>query len=131
MTNNTSLQLGLEVLNKLDKPKTRRKIPYAHIYKQPNKSYRFKAIVHEEIAEVPSTRQSFKALIHIVPIEREKVEQHALLSINILFYAAWLLGAVAMIHYIDHDVRWLLCGLHIILGSTFWIIYKKLKQYME
>lgn len=67
------LKLGLEVLNKVPTEyKVRKKNPICHVYKQKDGSYRFKAIVHEELDGIPSTRQSFKAMINIIPIDNLK-----------------------------------------------------------
>jgi hypothetical protein len=64
-------QLGLDVLDdpmlKPTTPKPRRKNPTAHVYKQADGSYVFKAIVHEDAYGLQSTRESTKATIYIIP----------------------------------------------------------------
>jgi len=66
--NDKGINLGLDILNKLPVvQKQRKKNPSAHMYRQKDGSYKFKAIIHEDVDGIKATRQSFKAVISIIP----------------------------------------------------------------
>jgi len=98
----STLKLGLEVLDKLPAQKTRRKNPSSHVYKQNDGSYKFKAIVHEDAMGIQATRKSFKAMITVVPTSMPK-KPTTPITTQVLLFVSWLL-TVILAFYVDEKL---------------------------
>lgn len=127
--NGSPFNLGFGVLDNIKKP-PRRKKPYAHIYKQPDDSYRFKAIVHEEVDKVPSTRRSFKATIHIIPMDGRRAAWLFLALAVSMFFLPWLVVIMLGFHYMSEDALLLLLGMQIMSGGVFLILFNMLRRHI-
>lgn len=127
--NNGSFNLGLGILDDIKKP-PRRKKPYAHVYRQSDDSYRFKAIVHEEVDKVPATRRSFKATIHIIPTDNRRAAWLFLALAVSMFFLPWLVVVMLGFHYMSEDALLLLLGMQVMSGGVFLIVFNALRRYM-
>jgi len=91
---NGNFRIGLEVLSNLGQNKKqmlRKKNPLAHVYREDEGALRFKAIVHEDVEGIESTRRSFKAVITIVPLETVNT------SLSIGIWLPWILSTIILI----------------------------------
>lgn len=112
---NGSFKLGLDILQDLE-TKPRKKNPTAHLYKQPNGDVKFKAIIHEDVEGIKATRQSFKAVVTIVPIKKLPTRCPSLMFTVYISICSLLLSAFVASCYVTIPiVRNSLIAMHLVL----------------
>lgn len=119
-----ALHIGLDVLKDIDKPVKRRRKSLAHIYKKKDGIIRFKAIVHEDVEGIVASRQSFKAVVTIVP--EDNIPKYP----NKHLYISWALSTIILIYlntcYVkDPGIALLTIGMNLLCAGYNYIARKR------